>query len=47
MDERPVYSVPVPIIDTKEENSICWINEESNLIGTHFIGICGVDVVLW
>ena len=26
MDERPVYSVPVPIIDTKEENSIATLN---------------------
>ncbi len=26
MDERPVYSVPVPIIDTKEENSIDTLN---------------------
>lgn len=26
MDEKPVYSVPVPIIDTKEENSIATLN---------------------
>ena len=26
MDERPIYSVPVPIVDTKEENSIDTLN---------------------